>query len=98
MQTRIKTHEQINERVRAMKAELESLRKMEQNMPQPRTAEGIAQQALAMEAIESCSANMSGMENAVDELVNTIAQLKKQISDIENSDYNITKTLGITYE
>jgi hypothetical protein len=96
MQKRIATHKEISERVRAMKAELERLRELEQNMPQPTTPEGIAQKALATEAIESCSANMSGMESAVDELVSTIRRLKQQIMEIGDTDYDITETLGIT--
>lgn len=96
MQKRIATHKEISERVRAMKAELERLRELEKNMPQPTTPEGIAQKALATEAIESCSANMSGMESAVDELVSTIRRLKQQIMEIGDTDYDITETLGIT--
>ena len=93
MQTRIDTHKQISERVRAMKAELDRLKEWERNMPQPNTPDGIAQKALAMEAIESCSANMSGMESAVDELVSTIKRLKQQISEIGDTDYDITHSL-----
>jgi hypothetical protein len=93
MQKRIATHKEISERVRAMKAELERLRELEQNMPKPTTPEGIAQKALATAAIESCSANMGGMESAVDELVSTIKRLKQQIIEIGDTDYDITRTL-----
>jgi CII-binding regulator of phage lambda lysogenization HflD len=95
MQQRITTHKEISERVRAMKEELERLREAANNIPQPATADGIAQRTLAMAAIESCTANMSGMESAVDELVATIELLKQQISEFGETDYNITDTLGI---
>jgi hypothetical protein len=93
MGKRIKTHEQISERVRAMKAELEILKDREKNMPQQNTAEGMAQKALAMEAIESCSANMDGMQSAVNHLLETIEQLKQHIREVDNIDeYNLTLT------
>jgi hypothetical protein len=96
MQKRIATHKEISERVRAMKEELERLREAANNLPQPTTPDGIAQKALATAAIESCTANMSGMESAVDELVSTIRRLKQQIIEIGATDYDITDTLGIT--
>lgn len=97
MKKRIATHQEISTRVSAMKDELERLREAAKNMPQQDTPEGMAQKALVTEAIESCSANVDGMQSAVNQLLLTIEQLKQQISQIGDIDeYNLTLTNEFT--
>jgi hypothetical protein len=92
MQVRITQHEEISLRVQNMQSELARLKAAAKSMPKPTTPEGIAQHDLATAAINTCSSNMVGMENAVTELVATIEELKKQIESYSEDDlYDLTK-------
>jgi hypothetical protein len=93
MKDRILKHEKISIRVQTMKNDLNRLRALEASLLTPTTPDGIAQHALATAAINTCSSNMTSMENAVKELVATIEDLKAQIDSYsEDALYELTST------
>lgn len=90
MGKRIRTHKDISKRVLAMKTELESLKKSQENIS-AETADAIAKKEEALESINLCTANVNDMETAMGGLLDTIKELEQQI-ETQDSDYDLTDT------